>query len=111
MGVVSQQDVLNAYNASIFYKEIPMEANGYVFYYKGIYCIVINENLSTYKKRKTLLHELAHIELNQLCQYDKDLLEFHRQDYEDEADFYINEIKKNLKEIDNLEKDYEVDKI
>ena len=44
--------------------------------------------LSYYKKKKTLLHELAHIELNQLGQSDK-LLAFKRDQYEDEADKYI----------------------
>ena len=44
--------------------------------------------------KKTLLHELAHIELNQLCQIDKDLFAFHIEQYEDEANRYIKEIMK-----------------
>ena len=63
--------------------------NGFVFNYDGLNFIIINKNLSYYKRKKTLLHELAHIELNQLCQKDKDLFAFHIQQYEDEADKYI----------------------
>lgn len=95
-GVISQEEVLNYYNATISYVKMPKKINGFVHYYNGIYDILIDKNLSTYKKKKTILHELAHIKLNQLNQVDKDLLEFHRQDYEDEADRYIKFIKENL---------------
>ena len=56
---------------------------------KGINNIFIKKSLSYYKRRKTLLHELAHIELNHLCQCNKDLFAFHINKYEDEADEYI----------------------
>ena len=52
--------------------------------------------LSYYKKKKTLLHELAHIELNQLCQSNKDLFAFFIDNYEDEANKYIKEIMKEV---------------
>ena len=52
--------------------------------------------LSYYKKKKTLLHELAHIELNQLCQSNNDLFAFFIDNYEDEADRYIENIKKEI---------------
>ncbi|MCM1052497.1 MAG: ImmA/IrrE family metallo-endopeptidase [Ruminococcus sp.] len=97
MGVIGQQDILNYYNANIIYKELPIEVNGYVFYYRNINCIIINKNLSYYRKKKTILHELAHIEKNHLCQADKDLLEFHRSDYEDEADRYLKKIMEEIK--------------
>ena len=74
---LTQKEVLIYYNANISYKSLPAGINGFVFNYKGINNIIINDALSYYKRRKTLLHELAHIELNQLCQIDKDLLEFH----------------------------------
>ena len=51
-----------------------------------------------YKRKKTLLHELAHIELNQLCQVDKDLFAFKVDKYEDEADKYIKFILESLKD-------------
>ena len=87
-GEITQQDLLRYYNASIIYEELPQGINGCVDYYRGINSIYINKNLSYYKKKKTLLHELAHIELNQLGQSDK-LLAFKRERYEDEADKYI----------------------
>lgn len=88
-GEITQKDLLNHYNATITYEELPKNINGYVFNYKGIYNIMINKYLSYYKKKKTILHELAHIELNQLCQYDKDLFALNIEKYEDEADRYI----------------------
>lgn len=96
-GVIGLEDILNYYNATITYTNMPKNINGFVHYYKGIYDILIDKNLSNYRKKKTILHELAHIKLNQLCQADKDLLEFHRQDYEDEADRYIKGILNELK--------------
>lgn len=88
-GEITQKDLLNYYNATITYEELPKNIKGYVFTYNGINNIMINKNLSYYKKKKTILHELAHIELNQLCQYDKDLFSLNINKYEDEADRYI----------------------
>lgn len=88
-GYISQKELLNYYNANITYKALPDKINGFVFNYKGINNIIINKNLSYYKRKKTLLHELAHIELNQLCQINKDLFAFHITQYEDEADNYL----------------------
>ena len=88
-GEITQKDLLNYYNVTITYEKLPKNVNGYVFNYKGIYNIMVNKNLSYYKKKKTILHELAHIELNQLCQYDKDLFALNIEKYEDEADRYI----------------------
>ena len=42
-----------------------------------------------YKKKKTILHELAHIELNQLSQSNSDLFAFQIDKFEDDADNYI----------------------
>lgn len=96
-GVLDQQEVLNYYNANVTYTELPNQINGFVFNYKGINNIYINKELTYYKRKKTLLHELAHIKLNQLCQADKDLFAFHIQEYEDEADRYIKEIMEEIK--------------
>ena len=96
-GEIEQSDLLNWQNATVLYDRLPYSINGFVYNYDGIYFIIINKALSYYKKRKTILHELAHIEKNQLCQSDNDMLEFHRQDYEDEADLYIREITEELK--------------
>ena len=96
LGVINDKDLLNYYNATVIYEDAPKVVRGCVFNYDGVYFIIINNNLSYYKRKKTLLHELAHIELNQLCQTNKDLFAFYIDKYEDEADRYI---KKILKEI------------
>ena len=93
LGNITQEELLNYYNATVFYENIIYDnVRGLVDYYRGYYFIYINNTLSYYKRKKTLLHELAHIELNQLCQSDKDLFAFHIQEYEDEADKYIKQI-------------------
>lgn len=88
-GYVTQKDLLNYYNASIIYEELPNKINGYVFSYDNVNFIIINKYLSYYKRRKTILHELAHIELNQLSQIDKELFSLKIDKYEDAADNYI----------------------
>lgn len=88
-GEILQNDLLNYYNASILYEELPYRINGFVFNYDGVNFIIVNNNISFYKKKKTILHELAHIELNQLNQADSDLFAFNIDKYEDEADNYI----------------------
>lgn len=89
---ITQSDLLNYYNASIIYDFLPRTIRGLVFNYDSVYFIIINKNLSCYKRKKTILHELAHIELNHLCQSCKDLFAFHIDRYEDEADSYIKNI-------------------
>lgn len=86
---ITQQELLNYYNATISYIDLPDKIDGCVFQYKGFYNIFIKKTLSYYKKKKTILHELAHIELSQLEQLNKDLLAFHVREQEDIADKYI----------------------
>lgn len=93
---ITQQELLNYYNATIVYDKLPNGVNGLVFSYQNINTIIINKDISYYKKKKTILHELAHIELNQLNQSNKDLFAFYVNKYEDEADKYINLIKESL---------------
>ncbi len=95
---ITQQDLLNYFNASIEYLHLPTNIDGCVFNYKGINVIFIEKDLSSYKKRKTILHELAHIELSQLEQRDKDLLALRTKEYEDEADKHIKKILNEIKE-------------
>ena len=97
-GAITQQEILNNYNATILYKDLPTDIRGYVFYYRCINCIIINKNLSTYKKKKTILHELAHIELNQLNQINNDMFEFYVDKYEDEATRYLKYIEDSVKD-------------
>ncbi len=63
LGNITLQDLLNYYNATIIYESwLYKDVRGFVDYYKGYYFIYINSNMSYYKKKKTILHELAHIE-------------------------------------------------
>lgn len=93
---ITQEELLNYYNATITYEDLPEGINGFLFSYKNIYNIFVNKALSYYMKKKTILHELAHIELNQLNQLDRDLFEFKINKYEDEADLYIKSILKEV---------------
>lgn len=94
---MSLEEVLHYYNANITYINLPKGINGLVYSYKDINNIFISKTLSNYRKKKTILHELAHIELNQLNQYDKDLFALKIDKYEDEADRYIKSLKENIK--------------
>lgn len=96
-GVINQNELLDYHNASLIYEILPKNVYGFVFNHDLVNFIIINKNLSYYKRKKTLLHELAHIELNQLCQADNDLFAFHIQEYEDEADRYIKFIQDSIK--------------
>lgn len=95
---ITQQELLNYYNTTIVYDNLPIKINGLVFSYKYVNCIIINQNLSTYKKKRTILHELAHIELNQLNQINNDMFEFYVDRYEDEATRYLKYIEDSVKE-------------
>lgn len=102
MGVITDEDLLNYYNAKKLYTKLVPEVNGYVLLYRGIYTVIINKYKSKKKIKDTIIHELAHIELCQLEQCNKDyLLMCCRNDLEDEADEYIKNIEK---EICDLEK-------
>ena len=95
-GEITQKELLNYYNATIIYEELPLQINGLVFDYDDVNFIIINKNLSYYKRKKTILHELAHIELNQLNQSDRDLFSFKIDNYEDAADVYIKFLLDNI---------------
>ena len=97
LGEITQQELLNYYNATIIYERLPSNINGFVFYYDGIYFIIINECLCHKKRKKTILHELAHIELSQLNQINDELFLLKIETYEDEADKYIKFILQNYK--------------
>lgn len=97
-GDISLKELLNYHNANITYIDLSNGINGFVFEYENIYNIFINKKLSYYKKKKTIIHELAHIELNQLNQLNKDLFAFHINKYEDEADKYIKFILSAINE-------------
>lgn len=92
---ITQDELLNYYNATIVYDNLPEKVNGCVFNYRGINVIIIDSNLSYYKKKKTILHELAHIELNHLNQTDP-LTAFKIDKCEDDADLYIKSLLETI---------------
>ena len=96
LGEITQQELLNYYNATIIYEKLPSKINGFIFYHNGTYFIIINKYLCCSKRKKTILHELAHIELSQLNQITNDLFLIKIETYEDEADKYIESVKLNF---------------
>ena len=72
---------------------MPVRVYGFVFEYRNINIIVINWNISKEKKKRAILHEFAHLELNHL---NKCIIEFNIENVEDEADKYIKEILDNF---------------
>ncbi|MDV3427049.1 MAG: ImmA/IrrE family metallo-endopeptidase [Bacillota bacterium] len=90
---IEQSDILAYYNANISYLRLPKYIDGFVFNYRGIYSIIVNSNLSYYRRKHTIIHELAHIELNHIGQVNKPLYAFQIQQKEDEADEYIRFLK------------------
>ena len=98
VGEITQQDLLRYYNANITYIRLPKGIDGCVFPYRGISNILVDNSLTYYKKKKTILHELAHIELNHLCQIEE-FTSYKVGNYEDEADRYIKFLlDKNIKD-------------
>lgn len=86
-GEISQENYLRHNHTIILKKELPRRVYGFIFRYKDYYYIVVNKFISFYKQKKTILHELAHLELKHL---DLNLLEFKIEGLEDEADQYID---------------------
>ena len=92
---MSQNDYLSINEITLFYMKLPKKIYGFIFKYKNKNIIAINENLSNQKKKITMLHEFAHLELSHLDNK-KRLIEFKIENVEDEADKYIKFILKNL---------------
>lgn len=90
-GEITQTEYLNSNDVTLLYKELPKKIYGFIFRYKGRNIITINSNISNKKKKMTILHELAHLELSHLDNK-KRLLEFKIENIEDEADKYIKYI-------------------
>lgn len=98
---ITQQDLLNYYNAVIIYEKLPKLINGCVAFYRDINLIIINNNLSYYMKKKTILHELAHVELNHTGHSSSELFALKVDKYEDEADAYIKLLMEDIKNYEN----------
>ena len=105
LGNIKLKDSLAYYKAKITYEKLPQGINGFVTKYKGINNIIINSNLSYYKRKKTIIHELIHIELNHLGRKDsftnlEEIKEYEVKNYLDMLNDFIKAIKKyNYKEI------------
>lgn len=93
-GEISQEEYLNYNNTRITKISLPRRIYGFIFRYKDNIVIAINKNISYYKQKKTILHELAHLELNHLDNK-KRLLEFKIEGIEDEADRYVKFLIEN----------------
>lgn len=85
---ITQEEFIRNYNISVVLKKLPKGVHGLTFRKNRIY-IVINSSLGEENKKKALLHEFAHVELNHL---DKVFFKTKIKDIEDEADEYINKI-------------------
>ena len=92
-GNVSQEEYLRMNNVKLLFKKMPRKVYGCVFNYKSYNFIIVSTCLSDRKQKYTLLHELAHIELNHLSKRKK-ILEFKIEGLEDEADEYIKQLAK-----------------
>lgn len=84
---ISQEEYMSYHNIKLIKTALPRRIYGFIFGYRNINMIVINKNISKEKSNTTLLHELAHLELNHLS---KVCLDFKIEGIEDEADRYIN---------------------
>ena len=60
----------------------------------NINIIIVNWNISKEKKKKTIIHELAHLELHHLDRQ-QELFSFSIENVEDEADKYVKFLMEN----------------
>lgn len=93
-GDIEEKEYLIMNDARVVYKKLPRKVYGFIHRYRDINLIVINWNISKDKKKKTLLHEFAHLELHHLDRSNK-LLAFSIENMEDEADIYIKFLLEN----------------
>lgn len=85
-GEISQDEYMNYNNVKVINIALPRRIYGFIFNYRNINLIIINKYISKAKYDETLLHELAHLELNHM---DKVCLDFKIEGIEDEADRYV----------------------
>lgn len=93
---ITEEEYLHENNINVVYKKMPKKVYGFIHRYRDINIIIINWNLSKTKKKKTLLHEFAHLELNHLDK-DNPLFAFYIENAEDEADTYLEFIENYVK--------------
>ena len=95
IGNISQDEYFVIYYIKLLRRNLPKKIYGFVFNYKIYNYIVINNSISQEKVKKTLLHEMAHVELKHLAKRKK-IMEFRIEGLEDEADEYIKRIKEEI---------------
>jgi len=93
-GEIEEKDYLNINDVRIIYKKLPRKVYGFIHRYRDINIVIINWNISKERKRNTILHELAHLELHHLDR-NKELFAFSIENIEDEADKYIEFLLEN----------------
>lgn len=94
-GNISQEEYFKLNDIKLLFKKLPRKVYGCVFSYRNYNYIIVNTALSDRKAEKTILHEIAHIELKHLYKR-KNLLEFKIDGLEDEADEYIKKIMEEV---------------
>lgn len=94
-GEITQDEYLHYNNIELRFERLPRYVYGFIYRYKDRILIAINKSLSENKKKKTILHELAHFELKHL---DSFLFEFKIENLEDEADRYMDFLLERTKE-------------
>ena len=87
-GELEEKEYLIINNVKIIYKKLPKKIYGFIHRYRNINLIIVNWNISKEKKQKTILHELAHLELHHMDK-NRELFAFSIEDVEDEADRYV----------------------
>lgn len=85
---ITQEEYLNYNNATIVYKKLPAEIKGLIIRKNDINIIIINKLLSDKQKKKAILHELVHLELNHTYKS----IHINRNDIENEVERYLNDI-------------------
>lgn len=87
---ISQDDYLSYRNSTLLFKKMPIEINGLIIRKNDINVIIINDYLSNSNKKKVLLHEMAHLELDHTYKYN--ILSNQSDIYENEVSNYINNL-------------------
>lgn len=88
---ITQEDFLRSNNATLLFKKLPNEICGLIVRKNDINIIIINDYLNEIDKKKALLHELGHLELDHTYKYR--ILSNDSTIYEKEADNYVSNLK------------------
>lgn len=101
LGNISEDEYIRSNNVKIFYKKLPKYKRGLIFRYRDINIIFISSYLSNKSKWETLIHEFAHLELNHIDKLQQ-YIAFSIYDLEDEADKYVDSLKRQVMSLKNF---------